>query len=48
MGYRSTGEIETTGQGTVTEWDVLVDTTDLTGKLDFTGLYILFKLGFAV
>ena len=48
VGYRSTGEIETTGQGTFTEWDVLVNTTDLTGKLDFTGLYILFKLGFGV
>ncbi len=48
VGYRSTGEIDTTGTGTVTEWDVLVDTTDLTGKLNFTGLYILFKLGFAV
>ena len=48
VGYRSTGEIDTTGTGTVTEWDVLVDTTDLTGKLDFTGLYILFMLGFGV
>ncbi len=48
VGYRSTGEIETTGQGTLTEWDVLVDTTDLTGKLDFTGLYILFGIGFGV
>ncbi len=48
VGYRSTGEIETAGQGTFTEWDVLVNTTDLTGKLNFTGLYILFKLGFAV
>lgn len=48
VGYRSTGEIETTGQGTVTEWDVLVDTADLTGKLDFTGLYILFVIGFGV
>ena len=48
LGYRSTGEIETTGQATVTEWDVLVDTTDLTGKLNFTGLYILFMIGFAV
>ncbi len=48
VGYRSTGEIGTMGQGTLTEWDVLVDTTDLTGKIDFTGLYILFKLGFGV
>ncbi len=50
-GYRSTGEIETTGTGTVTgeDWGVPInDTTDLTGKLDFTGLYILFMLGFAV
>ena len=48
LGYRSTGEIETTGQASLTEWDVLVDTTEVTGKLDFTGLYILFKLGFGV
>ena len=48
VGYRSTGEIETTGQATVTEWGVLVDTEETTGKLDFTGLYILFKLGFGV
>ena len=48
VGYRSTGEIETTGQGTVTEWDVLVDTTDLTGKLNFSGLYVLFGILFGV
>ena len=48
VGYRSTGEIETTGQATVTEWDVVVDTEELTGKLDFSGLYILFGIGFPV
>lgn len=48
LGYRSTGQIETTGEATLTEWDVLVDTTEVTGKLDFSGLYILFGIGFAV
>ena len=50
-GYRSTGQIDTAGTGTITgeDWGVPIDdTTDLTGKLDFTGLYILFKLGFGV
>ena len=48
LGYRSTGQIETTGQATLTEGGVLVDTEEVTGKLDFTGLYILFGIGFAV
>ncbi len=48
VGYRSTGEIETAGVSTFTEAGVVIDTTDLTGKLDFTGLYILFMVGFAV
>ena len=48
VGYRSTGEIETTGQGTLTEGGAVVDTTDLTGKLDFTGVYILFGIRFGV
>ncbi len=51
LGSRSTGEIETTGAGTITgeEGGVPVDeTTELTGKLDFSGLYILFGIGFAV
>jgi len=51
LGYRSTGDIETTGTGTITGEDggVPVDeTTELTGKLDFSGLYILFGIGFAV
>ena len=51
LGYRSTGEIETTGQATIKGEDggVPVDETEeLTGKLDFSGLYILFGIGFAV
>ncbi|GAI78577.1 unnamed protein product, partial [marine sediment metagenome] len=48
LGYRSTGEIETTGETTITEGGVLVDTQETTGKLDFSGLYILFGIGFAV
>jgi hypothetical protein len=48
LGYRSTGEIETTGELTITEGGVLVDTQETTGKLDFSGLYILFGIGFAV
>jgi len=51
LGSRSTGEIETTGTGTITGEDggVPVDeTTELTGKLNFSGLYILFGIGFAV
>lgn len=51
LGYRSTGEIETTGEARITgeDWGVPVDETEeLTGKLDFSGLYILFGIGFAV
>ena len=51
FGYRSTGEIETTGEGRLTgeEWGVPIDeTAKITGKLDFSGLYILFGIGFAV
>jgi len=51
LGYRSTREIETTGQATIKgeDWGVPVDETEqMTGKLDFSGLYILFKIGFAV
>ena len=51
FGYRSTGEIETTGEGRLTgeEWGVPIDETGkLAGKLDFSGLYILFGIGFAV
>ena len=48
LGYRSTGEIETTGETTITEGGVLVDTQETTGKLDFSGLYILFGIVFAV
>jgi len=48
LGYRSTGEIETTGEATYTEGGVVVDTQEFTGKLDFSGLYILFKVGFPV
>jgi len=48
LGYRSTGQIETTGEVTLTEWGVPVDTEEVTGKLDFSGLYILFGIGFAV
>jgi len=45
LGYRSTGEIETTGE----EWGVHIDETGkITGKLDFSGLYILFGIGFAI
>lgn len=51
FGYRSTGEIETTGEGRLTgeEWGVPIDETGkITGKLDFSGLYILFGIGFTV
>jgi len=48
LGYRSTGEIETKGEATITEGGVLVDTEEVTGKLDFSGLYILFGIGFPV
>ncbi len=48
VGYRSTGEIDTMGQAMLTEGGVVVDTTDLTGKLDFTGVYILFGIRFGV
>lgn len=51
LGYRHTGQIETTGEATIKgeDWGVPVDETEeLTGKLDFSGLYILFGIGFAV
>ncbi|HEC64209.1 MAG TPA: hypothetical protein ENI23_02820 [bacterium] len=49
LGYRSTGEVETTGELTITEGGVvLVPPEEMTGKLDFSGLYILFGIGFAV
>ncbi len=51
LGYRSTGEIEVTGEATIKgeDWGVPVDETEqMTGKLDFSGLYILFGIGFAV
>lgn len=48
LGYRSTGVIETTGVETTTDSGVVTFTEDATGKLDFTGLYILFGIGFAV
>ena len=51
FGYRHTGQIETTGEATIKgeDWGVPVDETEeLTGKLDFSGLYILFGIGFAV
>ncbi len=51
LGYRSTGEIDTTGEMTTTGeiFGVPVDETEeVTGKLDFSGLYILFGIGFAV
>jgi len=51
LGYRSTGEIETTGQETTKGefFGIPVDETEeVTGKLDFSGLYILFGIGFAV
>jgi len=51
LGYRSTGEIETTGEEKTTGefLGVPVDETEaVTGKVDFTGLYILFGIGFAV
>ncbi|MBA7684426.1 MAG: hypothetical protein GH144_08350 [Clostridia bacterium] len=45
-------EIETTGKATITGgywWDVPIhQTEEVTGKLDFSGLYILFGIGFAV
>lgn len=51
LGYRHTGQIETTGEATIKgeDWGVPVDETEeLTGRLDFSGLYILFGIGFAV
>ncbi len=48
LGYRSTGEIETTGEATFTDWGVVVDTEQITGNLDFSGAYILFGIGFPV
>ena len=51
LGYRSTGEIETTGEMTIKseEFDVPVDETEeVPGKLDFSGLYILLKIGFII
>ena len=52
LGYTSTGEIETTGQATIKGedwWTGPIDETEeMTGKLNFTGLYILFMLGFGV
>ncbi len=52
LGYRSTGEIETTGEVTVKGEDwwygPIDETEEVTGKLDFSGLYILFGIGFAV
>ena len=51
LGYRSTGEIETTGQTTITGEDFGVpidETEETTGKLDFSGLYILFGIVFGV
>ncbi len=47
LGYRSTGEIETTGEQISTEPGLTV-TQEVTGKLDFSGLYILFGIAFAV
>jgi len=51
LGYRSTGEIETTGQETTKGefFGIPVDeTAEVTGKLDFSGLYILLGIRFAV
>ncbi len=51
LSYRSTGEIETTGEMTIKGegFDVPVDETEeATGKLDFSGLYILLKIGFII
>ncbi|MQY59570.1 MAG: outer membrane beta-barrel protein [Clostridia bacterium] len=51
LGYRSTGEIETTGEITTKGefFGIPVDETEeVTAKLDFSGLYILFGIGFAV
>jgi hypothetical protein len=51
LGYRYTGQIETTGEARITgeDWGVPIDETEaVTGKLDFSGLYILFGIGFAV
>jgi len=52
LGYMSTGQIETTGEVTITGevfGEPPVDETEeVTGKLDFSGLYILFGIGFAV
>ncbi|TET12748.1 DUF4179 domain-containing protein [Candidatus Aerophobetes bacterium] len=52
LGYRSTGEIETTGEVRFTgevggeSVDELLE--EATGKLDFSGLYILLKIGFII
>ena len=48
LGYMSTGEIETTGELTIREDGVVLDTEEMTGKLDFSGLYILFGIGIPV
>ncbi len=51
LGYRSTGQIDTTGDMTTTGeiFGVPVDETEeVTGKLDFSGLYILLAIQFAV
>ncbi|TET64735.1 hypothetical protein E3J48_00680 [Candidatus Aerophobetes bacterium] len=51
VGYRLTGEIETTGEARITgeEEGVPVDETEeITGKLDFSGLYALFMVGFGI
>jgi len=49
LGYMSTGEVETTGELTITEGGVvLVPPEEITGKLDFSGLYFLFGVGFPV
>ena len=48
LGYMSTGEIETTGEATITEDGVVLDTEEMTGILDFSGLYILFGIGIPV
>ncbi len=52
LGYRSTGEIETTGEITTKgeDWWIgpIDETEEVTEKLDFSGLYILFGIGFAV
>ncbi len=48
LGYMSTGEIETTGEATIREDGVVLDTEEITGILDFSGLYILFGIGIPV